>query len=163
MAASAQEKLDPTYVPDPGQPAKPETFPPSTLFVAVSDNDGVYAGEDGGPGRGGIGRWRVGRVGTWESSSPPNMAKRDPESGLIHSGWLEVVTQTVTTDTGVLKCVTSEKRYAPAPLRDRRTSAHARAIGFAEPVSPSPKAVKRAVAGKGAVLSGATAPMNERR
>ena len=140
---------------EPGKPAAPGTFPAGTLFVAVSDGDAVYAGEDGGPQAGGIGRWRVGRCGAWNSSKALPLAYRDPETGLIHSGWLEVVTESIPKPDGSRQATASEKRYAPHHIVDRRSRATSAAAGFAEPVTePTPAAKKRA-GGKGDVLSGA--------
>ena len=139
---------------EPGRPAPAGTFPAGTLFVAVSDGDAVYAGEDGGPQAGGIGRWRVGRTEAWSSARAIPLAYRDPATGLIHAGWLEVVTESIPNADGTRKSTASEKRYAPPRQMERRTHAASAGAGFAESSEPTAAAKKRA-AGKGDVLSGA--------
>lgn len=69
----------------------PVSFPPETLFIAVSNHDGPAAGEDGGKAVGGIGPWAKGQVGKWTSSKRLPLAIRDPKDGEIVRGWLEPV------------------------------------------------------------------------
>lgn len=135
----------------------PRTFPPNTLFVAVSDRDGNYAGEDGGPQRGGIGRWRKGRVGVWTSNFPPPLAKRNPADGLIHAGWLEVVKESAV-ENGVRVCIESEKIFTePRQLMKRLVEA-GNALGMADPTEPSERAVARATGGAGSMTDALLPP-----
>jgi hypothetical protein len=135
----------------------PRTFPPNTLFVAVTERDDNYAGEDGGPQRGGIGRWRKGLVREWTANFPPPLAKRNPEDGLIHSGWLEVVKESIL-ENGKRVCVESEKIYAEPRRPLQRLVAAGNAAGMADPTEPSERAVQRAVGGAGSMADALLPP-----
>ena len=90
------------------------------LYVAVADDDRVYAGEDGGPAYNGKGRWRVGEVGEWTSNRILPIAHRDPDTGMIHRGWLEEAEVTYIENSRV-KCSKSTKHYeTPETLEERR-------------------------------------------
>lgn len=69
----------------------PESFPPDTMFVAVSEHDKPAAGFDGGPERGGRGAWGRGTTGQWTADHTVPLALRDPKDGLIVRGYLEPV------------------------------------------------------------------------
>lgn len=84
-------------------------------LVAVADGDKTYAGYDGGPARGGTGRWRVGQVGEWSADYPPPMAKRDPSTGMIWTGWLEECEDIARKDDGTLVCLKSKKVMVRPP------------------------------------------------
>lgn len=135
----------------------PRTFPPNTLFVAVTDRDGNYAGEDGGPQRGGIGRWRKGRVGVWTADFAPPLAKRNPADGLIHAGWLEVVTESAV-ENGVRICIESEKIYTEPRQAMKRLVDQGIAAGMADPTEPSARAVARATGGAGSMADALLPP-----
>lgn len=139
----------------------PRTYPPETLFVGVCDGDQSYAGYDGGPGKGGRGRWRVGQVGTWTANYSPPMARRNPDDGLVWRGWLEVVTQSARNTDGSLTCLSSEKiwekRSATAPQRSDKSlpggapsaAARKRASGTGTPLEEmlGPKRARRNLTG----------------
>lgn len=137
----------------------PKDITPSTLFVAVADHDGLYAGEDGGPAKGGIGRWRVGQVGPWTSSAVLPLAYRDPATGLVHSGWLEVAEQTQAGPNGTLVCTKSQKRFSIPRKPGQRAAAVAREAGMAE---PSLEAVARAEGGP-TDMTEALKPLQQRK
>lgn len=126
----------------------------ATRFVAVADGDRAYAGYDGGPARGGKGRWRTGEVGEWSSDYPPPLAKRDPGTGLIWTGWLEAVEDVARKDDGTLVSLKSTKVFEEPPTPEQRTPTHFRPIGDTmRPVQhevgrePTPDAVTRAEKG----------------
>ncbi len=125
------------------------------LYVAVSDRDGGYAGEDGGPAYGGKGRWRIGEVGEWTSDRTLPVAQRDPKTGLIWSGWLEEVEESHV-ENGAIKCDRSTKHYRKQETathrRARVAAAQEKAVvieeGFVDGQDdPSPEAVGVAVGG----------------
>lgn len=95
-----------------------------TLFVAVSDSDATYSGYDGGPQRGGKGRWRKGEVGPWTADYRIPLAKRDPDHGMIWKGWLERVTETARKPDGTLECLKSEAIFERQGAVEQRTPAH---------------------------------------
>lgn len=126
-------------------PEQTERFGPQTLFVAVTDSDATYAGYDGGPQRGGKGRWKAGEVGQWTADYPPPLAYRDPDDGMIWRGWLEVCTQTTLQD-GVVKCLDSQKRFRAAPRKEARSEKH-REVAPRGSDTPTPAAEHRARSG----------------
>jgi len=116
------------------------------LYVAVSDSDNTYAGYDGGPQKGGRGRWKKDYVGPWMSSGRVPLAVRNPDDGLIWRGYLELVTAHRTKDDGSIVCITSEKVYEHPPKFESRSKAHFAAAPVAEtrPATPSAEAIERA-------------------
>ena len=102
------------------------------LFVAVSDSDATYAGYDGGPQRGGKGRWKKGDVGPWQADYRVPLAKRNPDDGLIWKGWLEKVVETARRPDGSLECLKSEPIFERMPTPEQRTQKH-----FAEATAES--------------------------
>lgn len=90
------------------------------LYVAVSDSDKPYAGYDGGEQTGGRGRWRVGFVGPWTAKGPPPIARRDPKTGLIRSGYLEEVVTSRQKDDGTVVAVQTKQVFETAVQMARR-------------------------------------------
>ncbi len=82
-----------------------------TLYVAVSESDKPYAGYDGGEQTGGRGRWRVGFVGTWTAKGAVPLARRDPKTGLIRSGYLEEVITSRVKDDGTVVAVQTKQVF----------------------------------------------------
>lgn len=91
-----------------------------TLYVAVSDSDKAYAGYDGGEQTGGIGRWRVGMVRPWTAKGSVPLARRDPKTGLIRSGYLEEVITSRTKDDGTVVAVQTKQVFETASEQARR-------------------------------------------
>lgn len=164
MAATATPKPTKASEQDTEQTTDaPAAYPPGTLFVAVNDGIQVYAGDDGGPAKGGKGRWRVGEVGPWTAVSAPPIAHRNPEDGLIWKGWLEEVETTRLDASGNTICVKSKKVFSEPLAMAQRSTARAAKAGqmIPKPKKPSAKAQKRATLGA-APMADALKPVNQR-
>lgn len=128
------------------------------VYVAVSDSDRAYAGHDGGAQTGGQGRWRVGQVGPWTAKLAVPLARRDPDSGLIRSGYLEEVLESRTKDDGTVVATRTQQLFETREEQQARIAAAREGQSVAgSRATASPRASARALNGGAsvdAVLSG---------
>lgn len=117
----------------------PESFPPETRFVCVSDNDQTASGFDGGPEVGGSGAWPKGAVRRWTASHAVPLALRSPEDGTIVRGYVEPVESEAFNAQGK-PVVTSTKYFA---VREKD--------GTWKAVAPSARALQRANIGAASI------------
>jgi hypothetical protein len=130
----------------------PTEFPADQLFVAVSESAAEYAGNDGGPIRGGRGLWAKGVVGQWTANFAPPIALRDPASGLIWKGYLEPVTRYSYGLNGAIVCNESQKFYAEPMSASDTPKPEPKPLKVSAPTEKAAKRAKNSPADLGASL-----------